>query len=41
VKFSKNLIKESKYKLFREKYRGFDLEFIVFDEFLEKIFCKM
>jgi len=35
VKFSKNLIKESKYKLFRENYRDFDLEFLVFDEVLD------
>ncbi len=37
VKFSKNLIKESKYKLFREKYRDFNLEFVVFDEFIGQI----
>ncbi len=37
VKFSKNLIKESKYKLFRENYKDFDLEFISFDEILEII----
>lgn len=34
VKFSKNLIKESKYKLFRESYRDFDLEFLVFDNLI-------
>ncbi len=31
VKFSKNLIKESKYKLFRENYPTFQLEFIDYD----------
>lgn len=40
VKFSKQLIKESKYKLFRENYPDFDLEFLVFDEFLNEIFIK-
>jgi predicted AAA+ superfamily ATPase len=37
VKFSKNLIKESKYKLFREKYPQMNLEFITFDTLLETI----
>lgn len=37
AKFSKNLIKESKYKLFRENYKDFDLEFLTFDEFLSSV----
>jgi len=37
VKFSKNLIKESKYKLFKENYKTFNLEFLVFDDFISKI----
>jgi hypothetical protein len=37
VKFSKNLIKESKYKVFKEKYPKILLEFITFDDIFEKI----
>jgi hypothetical protein len=37
VKFSKNLITESKYATFREKYPEIPLEFITFDTLLEKI----
>jgi predicted AAA+ superfamily ATPase len=37
VKFSENLIKESKYKLFKEKYPNIPLEFITFDNVIEKI----
>jgi predicted AAA+ superfamily ATPase len=35
VKFSKNLIKESKYKVFKEKYPNIPLEFITFENFIE------
>ena len=34
VKFTKNLIKESKYKAFREKYPAINLTFITFEDFL-------
>lgn len=37
VKFNKNLIKESKYKLFKQKYPNIPLEFITFDDVLERI----
>jgi predicted AAA+ superfamily ATPase len=37
AKFSKNLIKESKYKLFKEKYANIPLEFITFENLVEKI----
>lgn len=40
VKFNKNLIKESKYKLFRENYPSFDLEFIVFEDFIKDFILK-
>lgn len=40
VKFSKNLIKESKYKLFREKYSTFDLEYITYDSFFVDFLLK-
>jgi predicted AAA+ superfamily ATPase len=40
AKFSKELIRESKYKLFREKYPNIPLEFITFDEVIEKIAMK-
>ncbi|MDR2189775.1 MAG: hypothetical protein LBP53_00870 [Candidatus Peribacteria bacterium] len=35
VKFNKNLIKESKYQIFKKKYPNISLDFIVFDEVLE------
>ena len=37
AKFSENLITQSKYKLFREHYPHIPLEFITFDNILEKI----
>lgn len=40
VKFSKNLIKESKYKLFKQNYPEIDLEFMVFDGIIERLFLK-
>jgi hypothetical protein len=40
VKFNKNQIEESKYKVFKEKYPDMPLQFITFEEFLDflKIF---
>ncbi|MDR2416071.1 MAG: DUF4143 domain-containing protein [Candidatus Peribacteria bacterium] len=35
VKFNKNLIKESKYQVFKEKYPKIPLKFVTFDEVLE------
>jgi predicted AAA+ superfamily ATPase len=35
VKFSKNLVKESKYKVFRANYPQLNLEFIIFEDFLK------
>ncbi len=40
AKFTQNLIKESKYKLFREKYPQIDLQFITSDEIIETIIIK-
>ncbi|MDR0282623.1 MAG: DUF4143 domain-containing protein [Candidatus Peribacteria bacterium] len=37
VKFTKNLIRESKYKLFRKKYSHISLEFITFEDIIEKV----
>ncbi|MDR1944659.1 MAG: hypothetical protein LBQ59_00825 [Candidatus Peribacteria bacterium] len=41
IKFSKNLIKESKYQLFKTNYSDFNLEFITFDDFLQFLLEKM
>jgi len=37
AKFSNNLVRQSKYKIFRETYPGIPLEFVTFDNVLEKI----
>jgi predicted AAA+ superfamily ATPase len=37
AKFSKNLIKESKYKLFKEKYPSISLDFITFENLMGKV----
>jgi predicted AAA+ superfamily ATPase len=37
IKFSKNLIRENKYKLFRERYAQIPLEFITFDDVLPQV----
>jgi predicted AAA+ superfamily ATPase len=37
VKFNEHTIQQSKYKLFREKYPKIPLEFITFDDILERI----
>lgn len=37
IKFNKNLIKKSKYKLFNENYPDFNLEFIVYENFIANI----
>jgi predicted AAA+ superfamily ATPase len=41
VKFSEDLIRESKYKLFKEKYANIPLEFITFENLIEKIIIFM
>jgi predicted AAA+ superfamily ATPase len=37
AKFNKDLIRESKYKVFREKYSKIELDFITFENILEKV----
>jgi predicted AAA+ superfamily ATPase len=37
AKFSKDLVRESKYKVFKEKYSKIELDFITFENILEKI----
>ncbi|MDR1988583.1 MAG: hypothetical protein LBQ24_07920 [Candidatus Peribacteria bacterium] len=41
VKFSKNLIKDSKYKVFKEKYPEIPLEFLTFNDIFEKLLFKL
>jgi len=40
IKFSQRLVKESKYKVFKEKYPEMGLTFITFENFLETIVTK-